>query len=306
MKIDALFVLSAGKGSRMGPIGHHLPKPLWPIFEKNLLELQFEFYRHLNIKRKIINNHHQADKIHHFVTRELKDKHDVHILNEPELLDVGGAILNLKAHHPALHYVLISNVDQFLFVDWEKMKDTICQKEPFNTLLFAIRVHKSQGYHQLEVSPEGDLIGINSRPTDDHYLTYSGTSLVNLTKIESPPQKIGFFESIAHPGRQKVKVIDTHHCAYYDFGTLNLYLNKIMTFSKHIQEGTSDAFLSFLREVNAIHPKKVDQTLNSYHSKRPLLYQFKDLKINVSNHPTIEWDALPNEEEKDSGIKDPS
>ena len=270
----------------MGVIGNHLPKPLWPIFEKTLLELQFEFHRHLDIKQKFINTHYQAEKIHNFATAKLPQ---VNVLHESKILDVGGAILNLKKHSPELNYVLISNVDQFLFLDWAAMKKRIAQIEPFTTLLFATRVHKDQGYGQLDISPEGKFLGVKKKPTDDSYLTYSGTSLVNCSKINSPPQKIDFFQSIAHPTQQRVQVVDTKGRPYYDFGTLCLYLKEMMKISKHLKTESTDPFLSFLKETNTIEQKKTNQSINSYQSNQPNEYRFQNIKINLLNPPSIQW-----------------
>ena len=283
MNIDTLFILCAGKGTRMGPIGDHLPKPLWPIFEKSLLELQLEFYRHLPVKKKFINTHHLAGKMHHFAASL-----PINILHEPELLDVGGAILNLKKHDPSLNHVLISNVDQFLIVDWAEIKKRISSK-PFTTLLFATRVHKDQGYHQLQVSPQGKLLGINKRPTDDHYLTYSGTALIDLTKIHLPPQHIGFFNSIADPSQHDVQVLDAKSDLYYDFGTHDLYVKQIQTLANDLRQGSPGPFLYFLLESGGVDPNKFNPALNSYQSNRPNELQFKQLKMNLSDPPSIRW-----------------
>ena len=37
MKVDYGLILAAGFGTRMGDEGRRLPKPLWPIFEENLI-----------------------------------------------------------------------------------------------------------------------------------------------------------------------------------------------------------------------------------------------------------------------------
>ena len=56
MKIDYCLILAAGFGSRMGEIGKILPKVLWHIFEKSLLELEIEYARSLGIKKIFINS----------------------------------------------------------------------------------------------------------------------------------------------------------------------------------------------------------------------------------------------------------
>ena len=40
MQVDYVLVLAAGKGTRMGEIGKKIPKVIWPIFNKSILELE--------------------------------------------------------------------------------------------------------------------------------------------------------------------------------------------------------------------------------------------------------------------------
>ena len=51
------LILAAGKGTRMGEIGKVLPKVLWPIYERSLLELQVQYAKSLGIKDIYIKNH---------------------------------------------------------------------------------------------------------------------------------------------------------------------------------------------------------------------------------------------------------
>ena len=47
MKVDHVLILAAGKGTRMGKIGEIVPKVIWPVFNKSLLELQVAYARSL-------------------------------------------------------------------------------------------------------------------------------------------------------------------------------------------------------------------------------------------------------------------
>ena len=47
MKVNKALILSAGFGTRMGEIGKTLPKILWPIFDKSLLELQVLYLKEM-------------------------------------------------------------------------------------------------------------------------------------------------------------------------------------------------------------------------------------------------------------------
>ena len=161
MKIDTLFVLSAGHGTRMGPLGKNLPKPLWPVFERTLLELQFELYRNYQIPHKVINTHHQAQMIERFLK---KRSLDVHTLHEPTLLGIGGALCNLNRNHSPQGTILLVNSDQLLCIDQETLQTALHQAPAADVTLFALSTQLQQGYHQLQVSPDQQLLGIEAHP----------------------------------------------------------------------------------------------------------------------------------------------
>ena len=65
------LVLAAGLGTRLGPLAHHVPKPMLPIGGKPLLEHILELLRRHNIADVALNLHHQPDAIlRHFGSGE--------------------------------------------------------------------------------------------------------------------------------------------------------------------------------------------------------------------------------------------
>ena len=290
MKIDALFVLSAGAGLRMGKVGRVLPKPLWPIFEKTLLELQFTLYQYLDIEKKVINIHHQA----HLVQNFIKEKYlDIQFLHERQLLDVGGAIINLKREYPDIKCALISNVDQFLFMNPENIKKEISELSTFDTIIFAIYVDRNQGYNKLDISKEGRLLGVNKSPQEDYYFTYSGVSLVNCASLPLEcDQKVGFFQSVAHQDKKRVKVVPVNDCTYHDFGTEGLYLKEVTSLLEQIKKKKGTELFNFLKDSNAIQFEKINETLNSYNSVKSNECRFKDLTIHLNEVMSIELNGV--------------
>jgi mannose-1-phosphate guanylyltransferase len=84
MKVDYCLILAAGFGTRMGLIGKSLPKVMWPIFEKTLLETQIIYARKFNPRKIYINVHHQADiVVDYFQKKGIAS--DVEFLFEPEI-----------------------------------------------------------------------------------------------------------------------------------------------------------------------------------------------------------------------------
>ena len=95
MQIDYCLILAAGFGTRMGSIGQKLPKVLWPVFEKSLLELQVAYARSLGAKRVFINLHHMGEEIERFCQDRAAFEDVTYLWERPEILDIGGAVHNL-------------------------------------------------------------------------------------------------------------------------------------------------------------------------------------------------------------------
>jgi NDP-sugar pyrophosphorylase family protein len=109
--------MSAGFGTRMGSIGKKLPKVLWPVFEKSIIELQVAYARSLGIDNIYINLHHMGEQIEEFCKSKASFEGVKFLWEKPEILDIGGAIHNL-ASQPEVKYkgkLLVLNADQFFF-----------------------------------------------------------------------------------------------------------------------------------------------------------------------------------------------
>ena len=93
MQINKAMILAAGLGRRMLPLTKKIPKPLIIVGSKNLLERSIELLIKIGIKELIINTHYLSQEIDNF----LKTKNyeiDINLVQEQELLDTGGGILN--------------------------------------------------------------------------------------------------------------------------------------------------------------------------------------------------------------------
>ena len=66
MKVDNILILAAGKGTRMGEIGKKIPKVLWPIFDKTLLEWQILYAKQFVGNAQIYINIFNVVSLDHF------------------------------------------------------------------------------------------------------------------------------------------------------------------------------------------------------------------------------------------------
>jgi mannose-1-phosphate guanylyltransferase len=123
MQIDHCLILAAGFGTRMGQIGQKLPKVLWPVFEKSLLELQVAYARYLGAKKIYINLHFMGKEIEDFCRTKSSFDDVVFLWEKPEILDIGGAIHHLAAL-PDVSYkgkLLVLNADQFFYISKDEL-----------------------------------------------------------------------------------------------------------------------------------------------------------------------------------------
>lgn len=228
MRIDYALILSAGLGTRMGEIGKQIPKVLWPVYFKTLLELQIKYCQDMGIEKIYINTHYLHDEIIKFLkTSSLLDS--VTVLHEETLLDSGGAIHNL-ASRPEVNYkgsLLLVNGDQFLFFKESFWREAVDRIQSCRAVLFGIRVNKNSAYNET-VTRENKLVEIKKNTAKDHdYVTYSGLGLLNLDNLRPVPGISKFFETVANFNSEEVELLTPESFEYWDFGTAEIYAQSI-------------------------------------------------------------------------------
>lgn len=270
MQIDYALILSAGMGTRMGEIGKKLPKPLWPIFSKTLLELQVDFCLEIGIKKIFINTHFLSEEIKLFIKSSSKFEKIIQ-LHEEMLLDSGGAIHNMASRGDVNYSgnVLLLNADQFLFFDKSVIDESVLDLVNNRAVLFGINVDKSEKYNELIIS-NGKLVEISKPSGIESFVTYSGLGLLKLDGLLAEPGGSKFFDSVANFKKEFILVRTPGLYEYWDFGTADHYFNNIMRlFSEN--EGRIDSLANrFFKKHDAINDninKYVSLKLNSINIK---------------------------------------
>jgi len=246
MSIDTVFIPCAGKGTRMGELGKRLAKPLWPFFEKTLLEFQISYYNRLGFKRFIVNTHHLYKQF-----EEYSDKVDV--LYEPMLLGSGGSLHNLKKRNPELEKILISNPDIVFDLSDSQWKDFLARAEDndTNNTLIGLPCVAGETYNELVV--EKKLLKAVKPAPNRRYLTYSGVGVVDLRSFPFVEGESSFFNSVANPRLNKTLVIEVgQRKDYWDFGTLELYVGNVLK----LLDAQGDALGRKLRDMQVIDTSK--------------------------------------------------
>lgn len=267
MKIDYCLILSAGMGTRMGNIGKVLPKPIWPIFESSMLELQYLWAKKMGCKKVFINTHHLHFKIENF----LKEKNfsDLEAIHEETLLNTGGALYNLKKKKKLNKgTILVVAGDQFYFFEektWLKALEIVKRS---HGALFGLTVDGSENSYN-ELCLDNNLLKKIENYSKRHhdrktYITYSGLSLINLEMLEDREGSLSFFDSVANFDKKNISVLIPQNQEYWDFGTNERYYRGIRSLFEDFLRGKNTEFLKFCLNNNVFESSKVFRELKSY------------------------------------------
>lgn len=274
MQIDHCLILAAGFGTRMGTIGKKLPKVLWPVFEKSLLELQVRYARSLGAQKITINLHHMADEIEAFCMKNSAFEGVRFLRESPEILDIGGAIHNLAAQKDVNYSgkLLVLNADQFFYLRPEDFHRLTAAFESHPAVIFSYWVNSSLGYNALSCDGNRRLTGIvknQDLPQNSSIETYTGNALVDLGKLKPVKGVSKFFESVCNFADREVATILLENVDYWDFGTLPRYWETMNRILSVYRNQSTHPFLRFLVNERALKTWKIDLQNLSYHSRSP-------------------------------------
>lgn len=272
MQIKNCLITAAGLGTRMGYIGEELPKPLWPIFEMSLLDLQLRYVKRFNAEKIFVNSHHCSDQIFSWAT-----KNNVTVLDEPILLGSGGCVHNLKKYLNSNkdEITCVVNSDQFFMLDEKHIQKGLAEiQKGIDVVIYGMSVDKSQKYNET-YSENNKLLDIRKSNGEKNYYTYSGVCLINLNKLTHVEGESSFFQSVCnYKENENIYFFDeTENVEFWDFGEKSKYVNSLC----NILRNGNSLFQEFIRANNVIldNGKYLDEV-------NQLLYS-GEMKINLKD-----------------------
>jgi len=193
------LILAAGFGTRLLPFTKNIPKALFPVAGRPLLEIIILSLQNAGCKAVIINTHHLYKKIDSYLARQ-KYAIPVTTRYEPEILGTGGAIKNVADfwdHNP----FMVINSDIVTDIDLKKVYDfhlnhshpvtLVLHDDPlFNT----VTVNKDgfiKYLHDSTPLPSPLASGSNIlRPEETIKFTFTGIQVLDPQVLELIPDNI--------------------------------------------------------------------------------------------------------------------
>lgn len=253
MPVDYCFILAAGLGTRMGKIGEYLPKPLWPIYESTLLDMQILFAKKLGIKKIYVNAFHQARAVCQHI--EARYGSEVMVLVEDPLLDSGGGIHNFSASCSYNGVALKIDADVFMFFNQEEIfEQARLLREKGGVRLFGMHV-AAKGRYNETILENGFLKDIRGPNEMMNYITYSGVGLIDLASLPRVKGPSRFFSSVANYQQREIDFIMPGQYEYWDFGTSQNYYKEVIKLAKKLREGSPGLLPDFLRDHKLFCPE---------------------------------------------------
>lgn len=114
------FLLSAGLGTRMGPLSRVLPKPAWPLRGRPLLQWAADDFRREGFLRLACNAHLLAPRL-----RACAD--GIEVFDEPHLLGSAGGLLHVRER--VQETLLVWNADVLATVPWAALRTAHAERK---------------------------------------------------------------------------------------------------------------------------------------------------------------------------------
>jgi len=220
------IILSAGYGTRLQPLSHHLPKPLMPVLGKPLLWHIIMKLTSSKVGRIGINTHHHADMMKTFIKTQ-RIIPDIFLSHEDIILGSGGGINGFKKFIGSDDFFLVCNGDVLSSIPFEPLVAAYQTQRP----LCALVLHNHPPYNNVLLDENDHIIDMRDmlKPaTCARRLAYTGIAIMDSRIFNYLPN--GFSDiievliKIIQKGSELIIGIVVDDYAWSDVGTVPAYL----------------------------------------------------------------------------------
>lgn len=181
-------VLAAGKGTRLRPLTHHLPKPIVPLAGRPMLSYALDALKAAGVTRVGINAYHLAEAVPAGLAHRPED---IEYVFEETLSGTGGGILGIARRLPKATMVVI-NGDAVFGFDLAPFITRHRERGALATLILR-EVPPDAPFGRVGIDPRGRLhriAEVDGPDADNHVLRYgafTGVQIIEPGLIDAIP-----------------------------------------------------------------------------------------------------------------------
>lgn len=229
-------ILAGGLGTRLRPFTEIIPKPLLPIGEKSVLEIQIERLKKYGFDEIFLATNYKADYLERFVGDGAQYGVNITISKEETPLGTAGPLMLLR--DKLTEPFVVMNGDILSLLDFGALYEFARQKQAWLTL--AIRQHITP-YAFGDIFFEGDRItGIEEKPNIVKYIL-AGIYVMRpeIFNVIPPNTYFGMDMLIKEMLGRNLPVVKYEMTEYWlDIGQITDYEKAQDIYRKHFKEAT--------------------------------------------------------------------
>ncbi|MCF8087307.1 MAG: phosphotransferase [Desulfotignum sp.] len=213
------LILAAGFGTRLLPYTRTLPKPLFTLSGKPILQHTIERLIQNGCRRILINTHHLSHQITDFLDHlNVQPDVDIQEVYEPLILDTGGAIANVRD---------VMRTDSFFVINSDVVTDidlsSVWRFHLTHQALATLVLHDRAAYNQVTMDSDAWITGFR---TPGQGLAFTGIQVLSPKIFDHLPEN-RVFSSIAWYAQlcpaKKIKAYVAPNLFWEEIGTVDAY-----------------------------------------------------------------------------------
>ncbi len=216
------LILAAGFGTRLLPYTGYLPKPLFTISGRPLLDIHIRNLEAAGCRAVAINTHHLHRKIENFISNQ-HYRIPVIMRYEPEIHGTGGAIGNFRDFWDNEPFMVI-NSDIYTDIDFREVYNFHLSHPHPATLV----MYDDSEFNTVCVNEHSFINGFSKRCTLHSALcTFTGIQVLDPEILDLIPERvfsssIDAFRKLMQQGKH-IKAFMATDCSWKDLGTPERY-----------------------------------------------------------------------------------
>lgn len=156
-----VVIMAGGKGTRMRPLTHVLPKPLLPLDNRTILEHIMASFSTIGCRHFFLSVNYKADLIRFYVSQLDLPDYRIDYIQEEEPLGTAGSLHLLKGKITSRFFV--TNCDILIDQDYSEIVRFHEENRNELTIVSAFK-HVAIPYGTVETGEQGTLVSLKEKP----------------------------------------------------------------------------------------------------------------------------------------------